>query len=128
MKVLNRTLRWFTAVVCLVAMSSVPAFADLKKKDPKMTPATDKNTAVPAVPRAIPMLTPYWAYDPPANSLFDAKKLTFSGDLRVRPELRTNGRFGISPTGQTGNQPIIVNGQPTGAENSPGKSNDFYVQ
>ena len=51
---LNRTLRWFTAVVCVVAMSAVPALADLKKKDPKMTPATDKNTAVPAVPRAIP--------------------------------------------------------------------------
>jgi hypothetical protein len=86
-----------------------------------MTPATDKNTAVPAVPRAIPMLTPYWAYDPPANSLFDAKKLTFSGDLRVRPELRTNGRFG---------QPTAFNqttGQPAGAIRQ-GKSNDFYVQ
>ena len=115
---LNRTLRWFTAVVCLVAMSSVPALADLKKKDPKMTPATDKNTAVPAVPRAIPMLTPYWAYDPPANSLFDANKLTFSGDLRVRPELRTNGSFGLNGLAQgTAAQPNVQK-----------KSNDFYVQ
>ena len=117
MKGLNRTLRWFTAVVCLVAMSSVPALADLKKKDPKMTPATDKNTAVPAVPRAIPQLTPYWAYDPPANSLFDAKKLTFSGDLRVRPELRTNGSFGLNNLA-----PANANGT------APKKSNDFYVQ
>ena len=54
MKGFNRTLRWFTASVLMVTMSAVPALADLKKKDPKMTPATDKNTAVPAVPRAIP--------------------------------------------------------------------------
>ena len=104
MKGFNRTLGWFTTAVLMVTLSAVPALADLKKKDPKMTPATDKNTAVPAVPRAIPQLTPYWAFDPPANSLFDASKLTFSGDLRVRPEFRTNSTFGAS------------------------KRNDFYVQ
>ena len=104
MKGFNRTLRWFTTAVLMVTLSAVPALADLKKKDPKMTPATDKNTAVPAVPRAIPQLTPYWAFDPPANSLFDASKLTFSGDLRVRPEFRTNSFFGSV------------------------KRNDFYVQ
>ena len=104
MKGLNRTLRWFSAAVLLIAMAAAPALADLKKKDPKTTPATDKNTAVPAVPRAIPDLVPYWAFDPPANSLFDMNKLTFSGDLRVRPEIRTNGSFGRT------------------------KSNDFYVQ
>ena len=108
MKGFNRTLRWFTASVLMVTMSAVPALADLKKKDPKRTPATDKNTAVPAVPRGIPDLVPYWAYDPPASSLFDINKLTFSGDLRVRPEYRTNAFFGQTP--------------------AAGKRNDMYIQ
>jgi len=81
---LNRTFRWFTAVVCLVAMSAVPALADLKMINPiKTTPATDKNTAVPSVPRSMPDLLPYWSYDPPGSKLFDAKKLTVPSKIII---------------------------------------------
>jgi len=53
MKVLSNGLKWTTAAVLLVTMTAAPAFAA------KTTPATDKNSAVPAVPRAIPnLLTP----------------------------------------------------------------------
>ncbi len=76
-----------TLAVLLTAMTSVPAFAA------KTTPATDKNSAVPAVPRAIPDLIPYHKFDPPTSSMFDMSKLTISGDIRVRPELRNNIRF-----------------------------------
>ena len=51
----------------------------------KTTPATETNSAVPAVPRAIPDLIPYHKFDPPSSTLFDISKLTISGDLRVRP-------------------------------------------
>ncbi len=74
------------AVLC-VAMTAMPAVAE------KTTPATDKNTAVPAVPRAIPDLIPYHKFDPPTSKLFDASKLTISGDIRVRPEFRNNIGF-----------------------------------
>ncbi len=62
----------------------------------KGTPATDKNTNVPAVPRAIPDLVPYHKFDPPAGAVFDASKLTISGDMRVRPEFRSDGAFNVS--------------------------------
>ena len=93
MKGLNRTIKWFTAAVLLVAMSAVPVLAQ------KTTPATDKNTNVPAVPRAIPDLIPYHKYDPPKSKLFDIGKLTMSGDMRVRPEYRNNGCFGGAAAG-----------------------------
>ena len=75
--------------VLFVAMAAMPAFAV------KTTPATDKNTGVPAVPRAIPDLIPYTKFDPPTSSMFDISKLTISGDMRVRPEFRTASRFGL---------------------------------
>ena len=37
---------------------------------------------------------PYHKFDPPKSKLFDISKLTISGDLRVRPEFRTNNSFG----------------------------------
>lgn len=91
MKRLNYGIKWTMAAVLLAGIMAVPAFAE------KTTPATGKNSAVPAVPRAIPDLLPYHKFDPPKSKLFDINKLTISGDLRVRPEFRTNNSFG---TGQ----------------------------
>ncbi|GJL55883.1 MAG: hypothetical protein NPIRA02_30150 [Nitrospirales bacterium] len=89
----SRASKWFTAGCLIASMSVVPAFAA------KTTPATDKNTNVPAVPRAIPDLEPYHAFDPPQSPAFDFKNLTISGDMRVRPEFRTNSGFGTNATG-----------------------------
>lgn len=88
MKALATTIKWTTAAALLAAMTAAPAWAE------KTTPATDKNSAVPAVPRAIPDLIPYHKFDPPKSKLFDINKLTISGDLRVRPEFRNNTNFG----------------------------------
>jgi len=86
MRTFYRTFTRLTAAALIVAMSAAPGLAA------KTTPATDKNTNVPAVPRAIPDLVPYHNFDPP-KGVFDASKLTISGDMRVRPEFRTNGNF-----------------------------------
>jgi hypothetical protein len=98
MKGFSNGVKWITAAALLISMSAAPAFAA------KTTPATDKNTNVPAVPRAIPDLIPYHKFDPPKSPLFDLKNLTVSGDIRVRPEFRNNVGF------------------------SKGKANDFFVQ
>ena len=90
MKRLNDGIKWTMAAVLLAGVVAVPAFAE------KTTPATGKNSAVPAVPRAIPDLIPYHKFDPPKSKLFDISKLTISGDLRVRPEFRNNLTFGES--------------------------------
>ena len=86
MRTFYRTFTRLTAAALIVAMSAAPGLAA------KTTPATDKITNVPVVPRAIPDLVPYWAFDPP-KGVFDPSKLTISGDMRVRPEFRTNGNF-----------------------------------
>ena len=90
MKRLNHGIKWTMAAVLIAGIMAVPAFAE------KTTPATGKNSAVPAVPRAIPDLLPYHKFDPPKSKLFDINKLTISGDLRVRPEFRTNSNFGTA--------------------------------
>ena len=90
MRTFYQTFTRLIATALLVAMSAAPGFAA------KTTPATDKNTNVPAVPRAIPDLVPYHKFDPPAGAVFDASKLTISGDMRVRPEFRSKGGFGVS--------------------------------
>ena len=59
MKGRNRMITWTIAVVLL--MTTIPAFAE------KTTPATDKNSAVPAVPRAIPDLIPVVSQIRPAH-------------------------------------------------------------
>ena len=89
----HRISKWFTAGCLIVSMSAVPVFAA------KTTPAVDKNTNVPAVPRAIPDLIPYHNFDPPTSPAFDLKNLTISGDMRVRPEFRTNSGFGTNNVG-----------------------------
>ena len=91
MKGLTATIKWTTTAALLATMTAAPALAE------KTTPATGKNSAVPAVPRAIPDLIPYHKFDPPKSKLFDISKLTISGDLRVRPEFRNNTTFGIRP-------------------------------
>ena len=90
MKRLNEGIKWTLAATLLAGVMAAPAMAE------KTTPATGKNSAVPAVPRAIPDLLPYHKFDPPKSKLFDINKLTISGDLRVRPEFRTNSNFGTA--------------------------------
>ena len=105
MKGLTATIKWTTTAALLATMTAAPALAE------KTTPATGKNSAVPAVPRAIPDLIPYHKFDPPKSKLFDISKLTISGDLRVRPEFRNNNNFGAM--------------RPNGTAN---KANTFFVQ
>ena len=88
MKRFNHGIKWTLAAVLLAGVTAAPVMAE------KTTPATGKNSAVPAVPRAIPDLIPYHKFDPPQSKLFDISKLTISGDLRVRPEFRNNNFFG----------------------------------
>ena len=95
MKRLNDGIKWTLAAILLAGVTAAPVMAE------KTTPATNKNSAVPAVPRAIPDLLPYHKFDPPKSKLFDISKLTISGDLRVRPEFRTNGTFGIGAKNNT---------------------------
>ena len=95
MKRFNHGIKWTLAAVLLAGVTAAPVMAE------KTTPATGKNSAVPAVPRAIPDLIPYHKFDPPKSKLFDISKLTISGDLRVRPEFRNNGSFGISGKNNT---------------------------
>ncbi len=95
MRTFYRTFTRLTAAALLVAMSAAPGLAA------KTTPATDKNTNVPAVPRAIPDLVPYHKFDPPAAAVYDPTKLTISGDMRVRPEFRTNSGFGLEQGSQS---------------------------
>ena len=49
MKRLNYGTKWALAAILLVGVTAAPAMAE------KTTPATGKNSAVPAVPRAIPI-------------------------------------------------------------------------
>ena len=95
MKRFNHGIKWTLAAVLLAGVTAAPVMAE------KTTPATGKNSAVPAVPRAIPDLIPYHKFDPPKSKLFDISKLTISGDLRVRPEFRNNGTFGIGGKNNT---------------------------
>ncbi len=79
----------FTGAFGASLLTAGPTFAA------KTTPATAKNTAVPAVPRTIPDLIPYHKFDPPKSKAFDMKNLTISGDMRVRPEFRSQGGFNV---------------------------------
>ena len=88
MKRFNHGIKWTLAAILIAGVTAAPVMAE------KTTPATGKNSAVPAVPRAIPDLLPYHKFDPPKSKLFDMSKLTISGDLRVRPEFRNNLTFG----------------------------------
>lgn len=93
MKGIHSTVKWFLAIALVVTMA-MPALAAPPVATPKKSPPWPNN--VPPVPRAIPDLYPYWKFDPPQSKLFDMKNFVLSGDLRVRPEFRTNGTFGSS--------------------------------
>ena len=79
MKRFNHGIKWTLAAVLLAGVTAAPVMAE------KTTPATGKNSAVPAVPRAIPDLLPYHKFDPPKSKLFDISKLTISGDMQCPP-------------------------------------------
>lgn len=104
-------LMWVLAVALLVALPVTHALADPPvAKELKQTPGNEAP-----VPRAMPDLQPYWNFDPPKSPLFDITKFTVSGDMRVRPELRTNGTFGLNTTG-------------TGRLANSSAANDQFVQ
>lgn len=81
-------------VLVIVIAFSLPlsvVFADPPVATPKTVPGHE-----PPIPRGLPDLTPYWKFDPPRSSQFDLRNLTVSGDMRIRPELRSNGTFGFT--------------------------------
>ena len=87
-----------------------PPEADEVKDDPGMEPT---------VTRGMPDLVRYWNFDPPKSPLFDLKRVTISGDIRVRPEYRNNSNFGLTSTSGVG--------RATGA-NSQGVAAQFVQQ
>lgn len=109
MRQCRTVLMWVLAVALLVALPITQALAD----PPVAQKVIDHPTNIKPVPRGMPDLVPYWNFDPPKSPLFDLKNLTISGDMRVRPEYRTNANFGVSQG--------TVRGSVQGA-------NDWYVQ
>jgi hypothetical protein len=105
MRTSKLSVMWILAVAILfLALPVAPALAD-----PPVAPkVVDHPDNKPPVPRGIPDLVPYWNFDPPASPLFDIKKVTISGDMRVRPEMRSQTDFGTAAPGTA--------------------KNDFYVQ
>ncbi len=81
------------AAALLVAGFAAPALADPPVAD-KSTMQTSPGHGVP-VPRGIPDMINYAAFDPPKSPIFDINKFTVSGDMRVRPEYRNNSNFGL---------------------------------
>jgi len=79
--------------------------------DPPVAPKVKTEPGMePTVPRGMPDLVPYWNFDPPKSPLFDISKITISGDMRVRPEMRNNSNFGLANTSATG---LATNGHAT---------------
>lgn len=97
-------LMWVLAVALLLALPVAPALAD-QPVVPADKVVTKPGNIAP-IPRAMPDLVPYHNFDPPKSGLFDIGKLTISGDMRVRPEFRSQTSFGTAQ----------------------GAQNDFYVQ
>jgi len=89
---------------------ATPPEADEVKDDPGMEPP---------ITRGMPDLVRYWNFDPPKSPLFDLKRVTISGDARVRPEYRNNSNFGLASTSGVG--------RATGA-NSQGNAAQFVQQ
>ena len=122
MKRLNDGIKWTLAAVLFAGITAGPVMAE------KTTPATGKNSAVPAVPRAIPDLLPYHKFDPPKSKLFDISKLTISGDLRVRPEFRTNTGFAGSTGGPKNNTFVVQQWARLGFNYSISPDVTFFLQ
>jgi hypothetical protein len=61
--------------------------------------------------------------DTPKSPLFDIGKITISGDIRVRPEMRSNPNFGLSSNGLTGQNAAGTSGRQAG-----GQTADQFIQ
>ncbi len=109
----KRGLLWLAVGALLLGGPVNLVFAD----PPVADKVIDKPTNVKSVPRGMPDLIPYWNFDPPKSPLFDLKNFTVNGDMRVRPEIRTNSNFGVTQS---------LPGQPTTGR--VGGANDWYVQ
>lgn len=80
------------AATLLAALPVTQALAD----PPVAGEVKDHPGPEPPVTRGMPDLVRYWNFDPQKSPLFDISRVTISGDLRVRPELRVNPNFGLN--------------------------------
>ncbi len=115
----------FKCFVAALAVSILPiasSFATPPTATPKASPPWPSH--VPPVPRAIPDLIPYWNFDPPKSSLFNLNNLTVSGDLRVRPEFRSNGTFGLTKR----NDNVVQQWMRLGINYSVSPDIDIFIQ
>jgi hypothetical protein len=148
MRNVYRTLTRLTAAGVIVAMTAASGLAAPPKTEPveprsakEAGPGVDPNTgkpypkikkvpapptfmAIPPIPRSIPdMNTTYWDHDVLPSPVFDINKLTVSGDIRVRPEFRTNACFGGSISGTLCQAPVANPARP-----QDNRANAMFVQ
>jgi hypothetical protein len=93
----SMTKGWLRHSFTVAAALLVVGFAATVWADPPVDnkPQTSPGHGVP-VPRGIPDMIAYGNFDPPKSSLFDISRFTISGDMRVRPEYRSNQAFGLN--------------------------------
>ena len=127
MQSIQRRMGWASAATFFSAavMAAGLSFGTAPAQAMFELPEGEKITNVPAIPRAIPQKEAYELYDPKIGKNFDLKNFWIRADVRVRPEMRTNGCFGSASAGGG-----ACNTAQTGrtANGAKGKSNDFYVQ
>ncbi|HMV57002.1 MAG TPA: hypothetical protein PKD38_07325, partial [Nitrospira sp.] len=104
-----------SALQCL----TLPAFAGFE------LPPGERITNLPAIPRNMPQKEAYELYDPVIGRNFDIKNLWMRADLRVRPEMRNNGCFGLQ---MNANGTCNTFGTRGAAGAGGNKGNDFFVQ
>lgn len=105
------------AAALLAMLPTTTSLAD----PPVAEEVKDQPGQEPTVTRGMPDLVRYWNFDPPKSPLFDISRVTISGDLRVRPELRVNPNFGLN-LNKTGTQ------LSTGLAPNGGDTADQFVQ
>ena len=108
------------AAALLAALPVTQALADPSVAEE----VKDQPGNEPTVTRGMPDLVRYWNFDPPKSPLFDIGKITISGDIRVRPEMRSNPNFGLSSNGLTGQNAAGTSGRQAGGE----KADQFIQQ
>lgn len=137
MRNVYRTFTRLTAAGLIIALTAASGFAaEPPKVDPrtgqpvpkiKTVPAPPTFLMIPPIPRSIPdMNTTYWNHDVLPSPVFDISKLTVSGDIRVRPEFRTNACFGGSLSGPGGQCTGPANLTPNRPQDS--RANAMFVQ
>ncbi|GMV50945.1 MAG: hypothetical protein AMXMBFR67_24880 [Nitrospira sp.] len=126
MKRIHGRMRWGrlaaifgAAVVSALQCLTVPAFAGFE------LPPGERITNLPAIPRNMPQKEAYEIYDPVIGRNFDVKNLWMRADLRVRPEMRNNGCFGMAMNANGSCNTFGTRGNAAGGGN---KGNDFFVQ